>query len=445
VFDIKTFILVIVLGNLCFALMASLYIHSRFDSLPGLSIWRWGKVVLGIGLGMALVRHHLPPLLAFSLGHTLLFVGWCMELLGYARLLERFNRPASHQLLFIWLLSTLALFILLAGLSHPEAATLTSIIGGLMYAGMALLVFGARKKYGVLAVVIGVVDALMSFVFFIRASKSLLTGNLVPWASDEINLAMYFMAVITQMCNGFGFLLLAQQRLDARLHLALDEVRQAEAEQRELLSMAAHEFRTPAAMIMSSLDSLNILKDKIPDEVALRLDNIRQSTRRMNELTSSLISQDRLQDRVFNLQTEAVSLQQLLGKLADDYPEERLHLSLPDADMTLMADPVLLGIAVHNLIDNALRHDRLGEIIIGFSAVDRKKWLEIIVTDHGTGIPDALKARVFERFNSTLQAQRPGGLGLSIVRKIILAHGGEVLVRDTPGGGATFVLRLPAV
>jgi signal transduction histidine kinase len=100
-----------------------------------------------------------------------------------------------------------------------------------------------------------------------------------------------------------------------------------------------------------------------------------------------------------------------------------------------------------NLLTNAIRHGESNAPLIQLNARLEREWVEISITDNGTGIPLEDQAHIFERFYRVHKhrARDAGGtgLGLSIVKNIILAHGGQISLRSTPGEGATFIIRLP--
>jgi signal transduction histidine kinase len=101
--------------------------------------------------------------------------------------------------------------------------------------------------------------------------------------------------------------------------------------------------------------------------------------------------------------------------------------------------------AVSNLMTNAVRHARR-EVRLAVAEVDG--WVEVVVADDGPGIAPGDRERVFERFTRLDEARGRedggAGLGLAIARDVVTAHGGTIVVTDAPGGGATFVVRLPA-
>lgn len=253
------------------------------------------------------------------------------------------------------------------------------------------------------------------------------------------------------------------QELEARverrtesLSKALRDVQQAESSQRQLLAMASHEFRTPAAWIKASLDSLVILKDQIPPAITTRLANMRQASVRMIGLANDLINEDRLHELALKPHMAALDLRQLVADVMVRYPANPQVLpDLPAEPVRVTADAALLGVALHNLIDNALRHGLPAppeRQVIRVSLQVLTDRVELQVADNGPGIPDSKKQWVFERYHagpyrdfadSDGNVSTSSGLGLSIVQDIALAHGGQALVRDGQPHGAILVLSLP--
>ncbi len=223
----------------------------------------------------------------------------------------------------------------------------------------------------------------------------------------------------------------------------LANVEKAESEQRHLLSVASHEFRTPAAMIKASLDSLAILKDSIAPEVALRLDNIRQASGRLISLANHLISEDRVQEMILRPQMQTIDLCKLVGEVVIRYPAaNNLQLKLPGHPVLLSTDPSLLAVAIHNLIDNALRLYETLSLPVTISVMDTGDTVEIQVADLGPGVPESEQEAIFQRFHSA-KGGTSDGLGLSIVYSVARAHGGIAFVYDNQPHGAVFVIQLP--
>lgn len=242
-----------------------------------------------------------------------------------------------------------------------------------------------------------------------------------------------------------------EERVSARtkaLQDALKQVSRSESEQRELLSMASHEFRTPAAIIKASLDSLKLLQPQIPSEVGQRLNNMRLASQRLVGLANDLISQDRLQNREQDpTSKQRIDLCELTQETCNLYTEDLwLELMLPPEHIWIDADPALLRIAINNLILNAQRHAQGEDLGVTVRLVDAGGYVLLQVGDQGPGIPEIDKGRVFERFfvrSTNNDTTRSSGLGLSIVQNIAHSHGGSVYVEDNHPRGSLFTLRLP--
>ena len=233
---------------------------------------------------------------------------------------------------------------------------------------------------------------------------------------------------------------------EKKLAQAMANLEKAEADQRILVSVASHEFRTPAAMIKTSLDSLDILKDQISPDVAIRLENIAKASLRLNRLANNLISFDRLQELALKPKMQTLDIGLLAGDVVSHYPENyAMTLHLPTAPLLLEGDSILLSIALHNLIDNAFRHQKNTSIPVAVTVVQVHEsgndWIELSVADQGPGLPDIEKEIVFQRFYSS-KDEKSAGLGLSIVRSVAQAHGGTAFIVDNQPQGAVFVIRL---
>ncbi len=123
-------------------------------------------------------------------------------------------------------------------------------------------------------------------------------------------------------------------------------------------------------------------------------------------------------------------------------PRNEIAFNLP----VLLADPDMLQRVFSNLCDNALRHTPSGGSVI-IDAHQQGQFVEVSVTDTGSGIPTGALPRVFDRFyradNSRQEKTGGSGLGLAIVRAIIEAHGGAVWAENAPEGGARILFTLP--
>lgn len=221
----------------------------------------------------------------------------------------------------------------------------------------------------------------------------------------------------------------------------LDRLDDAMAAQRRLLGDVGHELKTPLTIVHGFLDVLDP-KDTIDIEHTRRLaiDEIE----RMGRLVADLVDVAALLDDEGLLRAH-VSTALLVRTIAEKgamISGAGIRLG-PVADADAELDAARITQAVLQLIQNAVTHGGGGVELSSRIADDR---LEIFVRDHGPGIPEEDRARIFERFQRLQHGGRGldgSGLGLSIVQLIARQHGGEVTVAEAPGGGALFLLGIP--
>ena len=224
---------------------------------------------------------------------------------------------------------------------------------------------------------------------------------------------------------------------------------------RRFLADASHELRTPLVTVRGYAELYRMGAIKKPADVAEAMARIESEAVRMSGLVDSLLTLTRL-DELAGLDLESVDLLALAQNAARDAevanPGVRYAVKESEPGQTIRADADKLRQVFTNLLGNAGRFspsDSTVEVTLGPSqkGAAETPQVEIRVSDHGEGIPRELRDRVFERFfradTSRNRDTGGSGLGLSIVKSIVLAHGGQIWVEETPGGGATFVLLLP--
>lgn len=226
----------------------------------------------------------------------------------------------------------------------------------------------------------------------------------------------------------------------------------AEAEQlrNSLLSSVSHDLRTPLAAMGGAASSLLDSPPGDPAERRELLQTIVDESRRLARLVDNLLDMTRLEAGAVVPSREWHVLEEIVGsavhRVARDLGDRPIHTDLP-ADLPLVSvDGLLVEQVLVNLLENAARYTPAGSPI-EIAARDTGGSVEIRVADRGPGLPPGAEERVFEKFYRGSAARPDGrrgvGLGLAICRGIARAHGGQILARNRPGGGAEFVLTVP--
>ncbi len=232
------------------------------------------------------------------------------------------------------------------------------------------------------------------------------------------------------------------ERLRGQVALARAAALKAQTEELRsaLLSSVSHDLRTPLAVITAAASSANDPAVAPATRTEL-LDAVVAEAARLERMLANLLQLTRVATGIVPVR-EWVPLDELCGA-ALARVEAQLgarEVVIDVGDLAVPVDPVVFELALVNLLDNAIKH---GAPPIVITAARRGDRIELAVTDHGRGVTAADAERVFEKFFRASSA--PGaGLGLAVVRAVVIAHGGAVRVEADPTGGARFVLELPA-
>jgi two-component system OmpR family sensor kinase len=220
---------------------------------------------------------------------------------------------------------------------------------------------------------------------------------------------------------------------------------------RRFLADASHELRTPLVSIRGYAELFRIGAAREPDETETAMRRIEEEARRMGVLVEDMLTLARL-DEVREPVRERVDLREIAADAVEDAravdPGRSIDLiDTGDTPVNVLGDPHQLSQIVANLMRNALTHTPAGTAVeVRVSSAGDDAVLE--VRDHGHGLPPGDPADLFERFwrAGAGRERGPGGagLGLAIVAAIAAAHGGSVSAANADGGGASFVVRLPA-
>jgi signal transduction histidine kinase len=225
----------------------------------------------------------------------------------------------------------------------------------------------------------------------------------------------------------------------ARLHeqvLMLDQLKA------NFVAVASHELRTPAASVYGALATAMERRNELAPELREELLQVAyEQGDRLCKLLEQLLDLSRLDARGLRVDPEPLVLRSVLSKIAAENVSNghAVRLEVPP-DLAVIADPLVIDRVVSNLLVNAVRY---GEPPIVVAAEQRDRHVRISVEDGGTGIPEDLRARLFDRFERGDDAHGTG-LGLSIARAYARAHGGD-LVYEPSDGASRFELLLPRV
>ncbi|MCK7628074.1 sensor histidine kinase KdpD [Streptomyces sp. RS10V-4] len=213
-----------------------------------------------------------------------------------------------------------------------------------------------------------------------------------------------------------------------------------------LLAAVSHDLRTPLASIKASVTSLR--SDDVAwseeDEAEL-LAGIEAGADRLDHLVGNLLDMSRLQTGTVTPLIREIDLDEVVPMALGGVPEGSVTLDIPEELPMVAVDPGLLERSVANLVENAVKYSPRGEaVLVAASALGDR--VELRIADRGPGVPDSAKDRIFEPFQRYGDAPRGAGvgLGLAVARGFAEAIGGTLAAEDTPGGGMTMVLTLPA-
>ncbi|WP_432141193.1 ATP-binding protein [Streptomyces sp. bgisy084] len=343
-----------------------------------------------------------------------------------------------------------------AARATAEAETLTSLAGGILRGDRAVSVLleRTRETFGMdsielrprrgepeLGAVSGPVSEHETKVAIGDDSVLVLSGRRMPASEHRVLTA--FAAHLTA----------AVER--ARLAEAAAEVEPVKAANRmrtALLAAVGHDLRTPLAGCWAAVSSLRSQEvDFSPEDQEELLATAEESLAKLSRLVDNLLDMSRLQAGALTLRLEPIALTEVLptalDTLPDSPPQALVHIVTQGLETTpdVLADPPLLERVIANLVSNAVRHSPAGRpVTIGASALSGR--VELRVIDRGPGMQIAHWEKAFEPFQRLGDTDNTTGLGLGLAlsRGLTEAMGGTLTPEETPGGGLTMVVSLPA-
>lgn len=227
-------------------------------------------------------------------------------------------------------------------------------------------------------------------------------------------------------------------------------LRREEELRREFVSTASHELRTP---LMSLQGRLELLGDELAgphpdlDDGRRQLADARAQAERLSRLAADLLDLSRM-DAGVELRKEPVDMAELVRAVVAEFAVradgQDAQIQIDAEPLRADADPSATARVVRIVLDNAMRASPAGAAI-GVAVTSDNGWVRMAVTDHGPGVADEDRERIFERFARGARANPSGGfgLGLAIGRELSEHMGGELVLERSDEAGSVFALRLP--
>lgn len=242
--------------------------------------------------------------------------------------------------------------------------------------------------------------------------------------------------------EGFTFLLITLIGAIFVYRSVRKQVRFSQQQQNFMMAVT-HELKTPIAVTKLSLETLQ--KRKLDEEKQQKLiGQALQETNRLNTLTNNILLAAQIDSGNLSIEKEEINLSVLADGCVQDFKQRfvnRIIESSIEPDLYVIGDTLLMQIAVNNLLENALKYSP-EDSTVNIDLTDEGDRINLEISDEGSGIDDAEKKQVFNKFyrvgNENTRKTKGTGLGLYITKKIIEDHGAEINITDNTPRGTIF-------
>jgi two-component system OmpR family sensor kinase len=272
--------------------------------------------------------------------------------------------------------------------------------------------------------------------------------------TDAYNPILYTQAALSDLIFMLGFglsivvglILVVWDRIES---IEINTIISSAEDRRRFLRRLDHELKNPLTAILAGLANLAVAKTEA--EHTEVLSSVQSQVSRLRRLSAELRKLSELETRELDRgPVEMNALLQEAYSIAQEIPEatdRNMDLSIPHAPWplpTISGDRDLLALAMHNLLDNAIKFTNPGDYI-EMRAFEDGSYVVIEVADTGPGIPQDEVPHVWEELyrGNGARGIQGSGLGLALVRAIVLRHDGKITLRSRPGEGTVFAIRLP--